>query len=433
MDLINGHYTVQGVALTELCEKYGTPLYVYNADTIGRQFSGLQQAFSGLKLRLKYAAKALTNISVLRLLRSLGAGLDAVSIEEVQTGLIAGFLPSEILYTPNCVSFNEIREAVALGVLVNIDNISVLEQFGNEFGSEVACCIRLNPHIAAGGNTKIQTGHIDSKFGISILQLRHVLRIVTAHKMNICGLHVHTGSEFLNSDVFLQGAELVFDAAADFKDLQFIDFGSGFKVAYKDGDVTTDVEELGSRMKAAFSAFCQSYGRELEIWFEPGKYLVSESGLLLARSNVVKTTPATVFVGLDTGLNHLIRPMLYDSYHEIVNISNPEGTKRVYTIVGYICETDTFGYDRKLNEVHEGDIMAFKNAGAYGFSMSSNYNSRLRPAEVLIENGQARLIRRRETLEDLLRTQTEWEGAAENETAASAAALGAKKTALLPV
>ncbi|MES2389831.1 MAG: diaminopimelate decarboxylase [Bacteroidota bacterium] len=406
MDLENGKYAVQGIAVEDLCEEFGTPLYLYDAETIRRQYLRLSSAFPGLKLRLKYAAKALTNVNILRIMRNLGAGLDAVSIEEVHMGLYAGFSPEEILYTPNCVSFNEIREAADLGVKLNIDNISVLEQFGNEYGDSVACCIRLNPHISAGGNSKIQTGHIDSKFGISILQLRHVLRIVKAHKMKVTGLHVHTGSDFLNSDVFLQGAELVFDAANDFPDLEFIDFGSGFKVAYKEGDITTDIEELGSRMSAAFTTFCKNYGRELEIWFEPGKFLVSECGFLLARANVVKTTPATVFVGLDTGLNHLIRPMLYDAYHEIVNISNPDGVKRVYTVAGYICETDTFGYDRKLDEVREGDLIGFRNAGAYGFSMSSNYNSRMRPAEVLVMNGEAHLIRRRETMEDLLRTQS---------------------------
>jgi diaminopimelate decarboxylase len=340
-------------------------------------------------------------------LRKAGAGLDVVSIQEAQLGLLAGFAPDEILYTPNCVSFEEIKEAVTMGLIINIDNISILEQFGHAYGNKVPCCIRINPHIAAGGNTKIQTGHIDSKFGISILQLRHVLRIIKTNNIQVIGLHVHTGSDFLNADVFLKGAELVFDAAVDFEDLQFIDFGSGFKVAYKEGDVVTDLDELGKKMKTAFTSFCKTYGRDLEIWFEPGKFLVSECGYLLVRTNVIKTTPATVFVGVDSGLNHLIRPMMYDAYHDIINVSNPAGTQRVYTVVGYICETDTFGWDRKLAEVREGDILAFKNAGAYGFSMSSNYNSRLRPAEVLVYNGEAHLIRKRETLDDLLRNQVE--------------------------
>jgi diaminopimelate decarboxylase len=405
MQLQDNHYSIQGKNVLDICKEFGTPLYVYDADKIFAQYKKITSAFDGLNLRIKYAAKALTNLSILKVLRKAGAGLDVVSIQEAQLGLLAGFAPEEILYTPNCVSFEEIKEAVQMGLLINIDNISILEQFGHEYGNKVPCCIRINPHIAAGGNTKIQTGHIDSKFGISILQLRHVVRIIKTNNIQVIGLHVHTGSDFLNADVFLKGAELIFDAATDFEDLQFIDFGSGFKVAYKEGDVVTDLDELGKKMKVAFTNFCKSYGRDLEIWFEPGKFLVSECGYLLVRTNVIKTTPATVFVGVDSGLNHLIRPMMYDAYHDIINVSNPAGTKRVYTVVGYICETDTFGWDRKLAEVREGDVLAFKNAGAYGFSMSSNYNSRLRPAEVLIYNGEAHLIRKRETIEDLLRNQ----------------------------
>jgi diaminopimelate decarboxylase len=216
---------------------------------------------------------------------------------------------------------------------------------------------------------------------------------------------MHTGSDILDAGVFLQGAEILFDIAKDFPDLSFVDFGSGFKVAYKEGDITTDIEELASAITQRFQEFCKEYGRELELWFEPGKFLVSESGYFLAKVNVLKQTTATVFVGVDSGLNHLIRPMLYDSYHHIVNLSNPEGKQRIYTVVGYICETDTFGWDRKINEVHEGDILCFKNAGAYGITMSSNYNARFRPAEVLIWNGKAQLIRARETFEDLIKNE----------------------------
>lgn len=405
LEFSEGAWRMQGIQLTQLAEEWGTPLYVYDADKIVAQYKRLSNAFSGLKCKFKYATKALNNQAVIQLLHRQGAGLDAVSIQEAEIGLLAGVPASEILFTPNSVAFDEVRRAVDMGLVVNLDNIAFLEQFGQEYGGTVPCCIRLNPHITAGGNSKIQTGHIDSKFGISILQLRHVLRIVNHYGIKVTGLHVHTGSDFLNSDVFLQGAALIFEAAHDFKDLQFLDFGSGFKVAYKEGDIVTDIEELGQRMTEVFKAFCADYGRELEIWFEPGKFLVSESGVLLAKVNVVKTTPSTVFVGVDSGLNHLIRPMMYDAYHTILNISNPEAVQRVYTVVGYICETDTFGSDRRLNEVREGDIIALCNAGAYGFSMSSNYNSRLRPAEIMIYEGKAHLIRRREVLDDLLRTQ----------------------------
>jgi diaminopimelate decarboxylase len=391
--------------LLQIASEFGEPVYVYDADRIVAQYKRLVKAFEPLKVKVKYACKALNNTNILRVVHEAGSGLDAVSIHEVHLGLRAGFKPSEILFTPNCVGFDEIKVAVEAGVQINIDNISILEQFGNEYGNTVPCCIRLNPHILAGGNKKISTGHIDSKFGISIYQLRHVLRVVKSANIRVNGLHMHTGSDILDSGVFLQGAEILFDAARDFHDLEFIDFGSGFKVAYKEGDITTDIEELGKAISERFQAFAKEYGRHLELWFEPGKYLVSEAGFFLVKVNVIKQTTATVFVGVDSGMNHLIRPMLYDSYHDIVNISNPNGKQRIYTVVGYICETDTFGWDRKMSEVHEGDILCFRNAGAYGFTMSSNYNARPRPAEVMIRNGKPLLIRRRETLEDMLRNE----------------------------
>lgn len=394
-----------GAVLTELANEYGTPLYVYDGDQIKRQYKRLSSAFQGIETRFLYACKALNNINIMRLLLKEGAGLDAVSINEVELGLLAGFQPNDILFTPNCVSMQEYERAVELGVRINIDNISILEQFGDRYGNTVPVCVRLNPHIMAGGNVNISTGHIDSKFGISIHQLRHLTRVVKSHNIKINGLHMHTGSDILDAEVFLRGAELLFEAAEHFPDLEYLDFGSGFKVAYKEGDVTTDIEALGAAISQRFAQFCKDYGRQLTLMFEPGKFLVSEAGVLLVKVSVVKQTTATVFAGVDSGQNHLIRPMFYNAHHDIVNVSNPEGTPRIYTIVGNICETDTFGYDRKLSEVREGDILAIKNAGAYGFTMSNNYNARFRPAEVLLLDGKPHLIRKRETLEDITRNQ----------------------------
>jgi diaminopimelate decarboxylase len=405
MEVVNGKYTASGINLIEIANQFGAPVYVYDGNKIIEQYNRLINAFKPLNIKVKYACKALNNSSILKLLKQHGSGLDTVSINEVLLGLRAGFDPKEIIFTPNCVSIEEIQEAVKLGVHINIDNISILEQFGHLYGNTVPCCIRINPHILAGGNTKISTGHIDSKFGISVYQLRHVARVVKSSNIRVNGLHMHTGSDILDPGVFLQGAEILFDAAKDFLDLEFVDFGSGFKVGYKEDDITTDIEELAAALSQRFQEFCKEYGKDLELWFEPGKFLVSESGYFLVKVNVLKQTTATVFVGVDSGMNHLIRPMLYDSYHSIINLSNPEGKQRIYTVVGYICETDTFGWDRKLSEVHEGDILCFKNAGAYGFTMSSNYNARFKPAEVLIWNNQAHLIRKRETFEDLLQNE----------------------------
>lgn len=389
--------------LLQLAEEFGSPLYVYDAEKIEFQYNRLAKAFSKVeKLKINYAVKALSNVSILKLLKDLGSGLDSVSIQEVQLGLLAGFEPKDIIFTPNGVSLEEIEMASALGVQINIDNLSILEQFGTKHPT-TPVCIRINPHVMAGGNTNISVGHIDSKFGISIHQLPHILRIVKNTGMHINGIHMHTGSDILDIDVFLYASEILFETAKHFKELDFIDFGSGFKVPYKKDDIETNVEELGKKLTTRFNSFVKEYGRALTLAFEPGKFLVSEAGYFLAKVNVVKQTTSTVFAGIDSGFNHLIRPMFYGSYHQITNISNPKGKERFYSVVGYICETDTFGNNRMISEISEGDILCFKNAGAYCFSMSSNYNSRFKPAEVLWKNNKGQLIRKRENFEDLIR------------------------------
>lgn len=393
--------------LIEVAKEFGTPVYVYDAGKIKEQYTKLTDAFAESKARFFYACKALTNINILKYMHQLGANLDCVSIEEVKLGLKAGFEPQQIMFTPNCVDFDEIEQGKELGVHINIDNISILERFGNKYGNSYPVCIRLNPHIMAGGNYKISTGHIDSKFGISIHQIRHVERIVKSTNLAVNGLHMHTGSEIKDIGVFLTGLDVMLDVASRFPDIEFIDLGSGFKVPYQESDLETDVNTLGEKVAATFKKYEQETGKSIEVWFEPGKYLVSESGSFLVKANVIKHTTATVFVGVNSGFNHLIRPMFYESYHKIDNITNPDGAERIYTVVGNICETDTFAWDRKLPEVREGDLLVFRNAGAYGFEMSSNFNSRLKPAEVLLLDGKKHLIRKRDTSDDLLRNQIE--------------------------
>lgn len=393
--------------LISITHTFGSPVYVYDANKISSQYERLTKAFAAVpNLRINYAMKALSNVSILKLMQKLGAGLDTVSIQEVKLGLHAGFAPEQIIFTSNGVSMEEIEEAASLGVQLNIDNLSILEQFGSKH-PQVPVCIRINPHVMAGGNSNISVGHIDSKFGISIHQIPHILRIVENTKMHINGIHMHTGSDILDIDVFLYAAEILFDTAKHFRELKFIDFGSGFKVPYKEGDIQTDIEELGERLGQRFLEFCKLYGRNLTLAFEPGKFLVSEAGFFLVKVNVVKQTTSTVFAQIDSGFNHLIRPMFYGATHFIENISNPEGKKRFYSVVGYICETDTFASNRQIAEISEGDILCFRNAGAYCYTMASNYNSRPRPAEVLWIDGQAKLIRKAETFEDLLRNQVE--------------------------
>lgn len=393
------------VQLRELAEKYESPLYVYDTSKMESQFQRITQAFTSVpELQLNYAVKALSNINILKFFKTLGAGLDTVSIQEVQLGIEAGVDPSKIIYTPNGVSLEEIEKVAQKGVQINIDNLSILELFGQKH-PDIPVCVRINPHIMAGGHSKISVGHIDSKFGISIHQVPHILRVVENTGMNINGIHMHTGSDILDIDTFVRATEILFDVAKQFDNIDFIDFGSGFKVPYKEGDISTDIEQLGIQLSARFNEFCEEYGKKITLMFEPGKFLVSEAGYFLAKVNVVKQTTSTVFAQVDSGFNHLVRPMMYDSYHRITNISNPEGRDRYYSVVGYICETDTFGSNRRISEISEDDILCFHNAGAYCFSMASNYNSRYRPAEVMVHKGKDYLIRKRETFEDILKNQ----------------------------
>lgn len=396
---------MKNATLLNIAKEFGSPVYVYDAHKIESQYKRLTLAFNKVKqVKINYAVKALSNISILKFMNKLGAGLDTVSIQEVKLGLVAGYKPEDIIYTPNGVSLQEIEDVAKLGAQINIDNLAILEQFGNAH-PDIPVCIRINPHVMAGGNTNISVGHIDSKFGISIHQTPHILRIVKNTGMRINGIHMHTGSDILDIEVFLYASEILFETAKHFKDLDFIDFGSGFKVPYKEGDIETDIEEFGEKLTTRFKAFCKNYGKELTLAFEPGKFLVSEAGYFLTKVNAVKQTTSTVFAQVDSGFNHLIRPMLYGSKHEIINISNENGKQRFYSVVGYICETDTFANNRRINEINDGDILAFKNAGAYCFTMASNYNSRYRPAEVLWYNDKAHLIRKRETFDDLLANQ----------------------------
>ena len=393
--------------LIQCAREFGTPLYVYHAERIKEQYDRLKNAFVGCDTRFFYACKALTNINILKYIKSIGCGVDCSSINEVLLALKAGFFNGDILYTSSNIAFEEIETAAELGVNVNIDSLSNLKKFGKKFGSSYPVSVRLRPNIMAGGNLKISTGHKNSKFGIPLEQIGEVLDIVKETGVWIRGLHIHTGSDIKDVDVFLKGVELLFDISKHFPKLDFLDLGGGFKVAYKPGDDQTDIELLANKVTEAIASFEKQTQRKWQIWFEPGKFLVSEAGFFVTQVNVIKETPGITFAGVNTGLNHLIRPMFYGSYHTIENISNPDAPVKDYTVVGNICETDTFATDRSLNEVREGDLLLFLNAGAYCFEMASNYNSRYKPAEILVRSGKAHLIRRRDVLEDLLKNQVE--------------------------
>ena len=407
MKLENQVYTIQGIPVIDIAQEFETPVYVYDADKIVEQCNRLKNAFNGINVKIKFACKALTNISVLKLIHEQGLDIDCVSIQEIQLAMIAGFEPSQIQYTPSGVHFSEIKEAVKIGVKINVDSISLLKKMGETYKGTVPVCLRINPYIQDGGNLKISTAHKDSKFGISCELGDEIAAVVKKYGIHVNGLHQHTGSDLKNAKSIFEAGSVLFEMAMKyFPDLEFIDFGGGFKIAYKEGDAVTNIEDFGKDASALFNNFCLQYGKKLELWFEPGKFLVSECGTFLTTANVVKSSPHRNFVGVDSGLNHLIRPMMYDSYHEIINASNTNFSEtEIYDIVGYICETDTFGKDRNLPIVTEGAIIAFKNAGAYGFTMASHYNSRFRPAEVMVVNGEAKLIRSRDTMDDILKNQ----------------------------
>ena len=393
--------------MSALADQFGTPLYVYHAEKIEEQYNKLRTAFSGSDVVFFYACKALTNINILRFIRQLGANVDCSSINEVKLAIYAGFGPKQILYTSNGIGFDEIVEAKEAGVHINIDSLSNLEKFGKKFGHGYPVGVRLRPNILAGGNLKISTGHDKSKFGIPVEDLEQLLDIVRKYNLCVHDLHIHTGSEIKDVEVFVKGIEVLFDIIPHFRELKFIDLGGGFKVPYHEADQETDINQLAGKVKLAFENHPNPNNGPLQIWFEPGKFLVSECGYFITTVNVMKQTPATHFVSVNSGFNHLIRPMFYDSYHRIVNISNPGGEEQKYSVVGNICETDTFAWERKMNKVREGDYLVFYNAGAYGFEMSSNFNSRFKPAEVMVLHGKSHLVRRRDQFGDLLRNQLE--------------------------
>lgn len=406
MKLEKNTYKIQNIAIEELAEKFGTPLYVYDADVIKEHLDRFRQGFSSVDLKVKYACKALTNMSVMKYLLKQGTGLDTVSVSEIQMGLTVGYQPSDIVFTPNCVDFSEIEEAVDLGVKINIENLSNLEKFGKKYGGKVPVCIRLNPQIAAQSNTdKVDWWHKQSKFGISLDQIENVKALESKYNMHVDGIHIHSSSVIMSPEIFINGAKAVFDIAMQFERLDFIDFGGGIKVDVGDGNEVIDVVELGKQLDVEFTSFCKKYGRRLQLWFEPGRFLVGNAGSLITTCVVRKRNGGTEFVGVDSGFNQLIRPMMYGAYHEIVNASNSQGEQQKYTVVGNICEIDNFAVDRMLPETNEGDLIVLKSAGAYGYSMASNYNSRFRPAEVFVVDGEAHLVRRRDNYEDLIRNQ----------------------------
>ncbi len=408
MILEDGCWKIQGIDVETIRNEFGSPLYVYDADAIEKQIHEFRGGFSQVDLKLKYACKALTNLNILKLMLKNGVGLDTVSISEIKMGLSVGFKPEDVVFTPNCVNFSEIEEGVELGVRINIENTSNLKKIATKYQSKIPVCIRLNPQVSVQEKSdRVSWWHSQSKFGISLDQIEEVKKIEKEYDLRIDGIHIHSSSVIMSTEVFINAAKTVFNIAMQFKQLEFIDFGGGIKSDVGDGNKVIDVVQLGRELDIEFQAFCRRYGRKLELWFEPGRFLVGNAGHLLTTCTVRKRNGGTEFVGVDSGLNHLIRPMFYGAYHEVVNASNPEAPEEKYTIVGNICEIDDLAKDRNVPKIQEGDLIVFRSSGAYGYSMSSTYNSRFRPAEILIYNKKALLIRKADDFEDLVRNQVQ--------------------------
>ena len=392
--------------LFEVSKKHGLPVYVYDKGKIISQFSRLKDAFKKIdNLHINYAAKALSNINILKVIKEIGCGIDAVSIQEVELALFAGFKADQIFYTPSGVELNEIKKAFKLGVQINIDNISALKKIAENL-SNIKIGIRINPNVKAGGNLKISVGDSESKFGLNTYEIEKAKKIISEKNISVNGLHIHTGSDIEDVNSFLKACDVVFKQSEGFKDLEFLDFGSGFKVKYFENDSETDIKKLGKKLGDKFVEFNSKRKNKIRMHLEPGKFLVSECGYFLTKVNYVNNRINKNFIHVNSGLNHFVRPMFYGSKHSIENISSNSNEIKNYSVVGYICETDTFSENVNLNKTNEGDILCFKNAGAYCFSMSSNYNSRFRPPEVLVSNNEIKLIRKRESFKDLIRNQS---------------------------
>ena len=391
--------------LKEAALKFGTPIYLYDLKIIENQFDRLNKVLSVLKnYKIHFAAKSLSNISILKFMKKLGAGLDAVSIEEVMIGLKCGFNKDEILYTPNGVSFEEIKRVFKLGVKINLDSIESIKDFVNEFGNQ-SITVRINPGIYAGGNKNVSVGHLESKFGITEDRMHELKDMEVKGKIKITGLHIHTGSDITNSNKFKEGIKKIFFIARDFKNIETIDLGGGIKIPYYDNDTSTNLNDYVEEVSKELKKFEIEFNKKLKLIFEPGKFLVSDSGFLITQVNYVKSSSTKEFIQLNSGFNHLLRPILYGSHHEVINLNNPEGRKKEYDVVGYICEKDTFAEKRKIPNTSKGDLICFRNAGAYCFNMASNYNSRPRPAEICFYKEKFHKIRKAEDLNDLLENQ----------------------------
>lgn len=393
-----------------LIKEYGSPLYVYNESILRQRCRDMANLISYPNFTSNYSIKANSNIELLKIARSEGLHADAMSTGEIYVLLKAGYKPDEILFIPNNVSNEEMQYAIDRDITVSADSLSQLSTLGRlNKGGKVA--VRFNPGIGVGHHEKVVTAGVNTKFGVSLDHIPQVKDILKEYDLKIAGINQHVGSLFMEGKPFLESVKTLFAIAEQFEDLEFVDLGGGFGIPYhkQDGEERLDLGKLNEALTDLINKWTDRYGKKLRIKIEPGRYVVAECGVLLGTVHSIKESYGKKYVGTDLGFNVLARPMLYDSHHDIEVYRNGKLIKEqdgeAVTIVGNICESgDIIAKERMLPEILEGDVLGIMDAGAYGYSMSSNYNNRLRPAEVLVKaDGNISLIRRRDTLEDLMR------------------------------
>lgn len=398
----NNKLFIGTLSAESLLQKYGSPLYVYDARIIRDRFSALKRNITYPKVNIHFACKANSNPAILKVLRKEGSYIETVSPGEIKIARKAGFKDTEIIFTSSNISKEELHWLIQQNITVNLDSLTQLRRWGEQRPNS-SIAIRLNQGIGAGHHKTNITGGPDSKFGIDLQQLDEVKKLTQKYNLKVTTIHQHIGSGILNERIFMKAIEKLLETALQFKDLEYLDFGGGFGVPYKESHTPLNMQSLGKKISKRLNSFMKDYGKELTVRFEPGRYLIAEAGILLATITDVKRTPYKVFVGTDTGFNHLIRPMMYGSYHQIVNANRIDGEHEVVSIAGDICESgDLFASDRSITKFQEDDVLAIFNTGAYGYTMASMYSSRAIPAEVLVEDDKVTLIRKKRTVHEYL-------------------------------
>ena len=418
MEYLDGSLHISGIPAEALAERFGTPVYVYDAEVIRRQIANVKLAFAGLPFRPFYAMKANGNLSILRIVREHYLGCDSVSPGEIYLAMRAGFQADDIWFTCSNVSDEDLRAIPDPRIVINVNSMSEIDRC-LRLGLENPMAIRVNPPVGAGHHADVVTAGDSVKFGIDVAEVESARMVIEDSGRKVVGLHAHIGSGIDDLEPLLTSARTLLSLVPDFRNLRFVNFGGGISTPYKPGDQEFPLREYGEWLTTLAGALLRA--RDVTAIIEPGRYIVAQSGVLLARVTSRRISAGVDWLGVDTGFNHLARPSKYGAYHHIVNATrgtndslreswDPVVTREDVVVAGNICESgDVFTraegrtVTRAIDRTRIGDLLAFCDVGAYGFSMASHYNARLLPPEVLVDSGHAHVIRARQTNDDLIR------------------------------